>query len=94
MVRAYHLYMNGGMAGDLYNINGNAVLSMQEILEMLRTLTTIHFDVAVDQARFRPTDVQRLQPVCTPFKERFAWEPSTPYIQSLTDLLNYWRARV
>lgn len=94
MCHAYHRFMEQGTAGDLYNLNGDAMLSMQEILEMLRTLTEVNFTVEVDAHRMRPTDVQRLQPVCTPFKDRFGWKPTTPYLQSLTDLLNYWRARL
>lgn len=94
MVKAYHLFMNQGTSGDLYNICGNAVLKMSDVVELLRTLTDIKFEVVQDPARMRPTDVEFLKPVCDPFKQRFGWEPNKPYIESLRDLLNYWRHRI
>lgn len=94
MVKAYRTFMEQGTAGELFNINGDGLLSMQDILDHLKALTSIKFDVVVDPARIRPTDVMRLQPVCTPFKERFGWKPEVPYVQSLENLLNYWRQRL
>lgn len=94
MVKAYHTFMERGTPGELYNINGDGLLSMQNILDRLKSLSRVTFSVEQDPARIRPTDVKKLQPLCTPFRERFGWKPETPYIQSLENLLNYWRERL
>lgn len=94
MVEAYHLFMQRGDSGDIYNICGDAVLSMMEIVDLLRTMTPVKFTLQEKPERMRPTDVQCLKPSCQPFKDRFGWEPRTSYDQSLHDLLEYWRERV
>ena len=94
MVEAYHLYLNQGTSGDMYIICGNSVLRMDAVIEMLRGMTSVKFDVVQDPARMRPTDVMKLAPVCDPFKKRFGWEPKVSYETSLLNLLSYWRERL
>ena len=94
MVQAYWMFMDQGTPGELYNICGDEVLSMQKILDLLRSLTTVSFDVVEDPFLLRPTDVARLEPQSTSFRTRFAWQPKIPYRDSLTQLLEYWRARI
>jgi len=94
MVQAYLTYMAHGRAGDVYNICGNDVLSMSDILQQLQNMTSIKFALFKDPRLLRPTDVMMLRPSCEPFMQRFGWKPVTPYATSLKNLLNYWRSRL
>ena len=94
MAQAYLHYMQFGRAGDLYNICGEAVLSMQEILDKLQALTKVKFRVEQDPRLVRPTDVGALRPTCQRFRAAFNWKPTTSYDTSLKDLLHWWREQV
>ncbi|UCC39557.1 MAG: GDP-mannose 4,6-dehydratase [Candidatus Aminicenantes bacterium] len=93
-VRAYWLSLEKGEEGEVYNIGTGKPYSMQEVLDMLLSLSKVNVKVEVDKNRLRPSDVPILFPDCTKFKERTGWEPKIPFKKSLEDILNYWRERV
>ncbi|MDO8690147.1 MAG: GDP-mannose 4,6-dehydratase [Dehalococcoidia bacterium] len=94
MVRAYHLALEKGTPGEVYNIGTGECLTVQAMLDMLLSLTKVSITVEQDPARLRPSDVRLLQADCTKFKQETGWEPEIPFIQTLQDLLDYWRKRV
>ena len=94
MVKAYVMFMEDGQAGELYNICGDDVLKMEDIITFLRRLTQMQFQVREDPFLMRPTDVLALKPSSEKFRQRFGWQPETAYVASLERLLNYWRERV
>ncbi len=94
MVRAYHLVLEKGTPGEVYNIGTGKCLTVQVMLDMLLSLTEVTIKVEQDPARFRPSDVRLLQADSTKFKQETGWEPEIPFIQTLQDLLDFWRKRV
>ncbi len=92
--RAYWLSLEKGEEGEVYNIGTGRAYSMNEVLEILLSLSNVNVKVEVDKRRLRPSDVPILLPDCTKFREKTGWEPKIPFKQSLEDLLNYWRERV
>lgn len=91
--RAYWLSLEQGEEGEVYNIGTGRAYSMNEVLEILLSLSSVNVKVEVDKSRLRPSDVPILLPDCAKFKEKTGWEPKIPFKQSLEDLLNYWRER-
>ncbi len=67
---------------------------MNEVLDLLLSLSEVDVKIEVDPERLRPSDVPVLLSDCTKFKELTGWEPEIPLKQSLRDLLEYWRERV
>lgn len=94
MVRAYWLSLEKGQAGEVYNIGTGRAYSMQEVLDKLLSLSKVRVRVEVDPARLRPSDVPILLPDCSKFVSLTGWKPTIPFVQTLEDLLNYWRERV
>jgi GDP-4-dehydro-6-deoxy-D-mannose reductase len=94
VVRAYQLLMLKGAPGEVYNIGPGRPRAVRELLDTMLAAAHVPIEVAVDPARFRPSDV----PVsyCDPSALRVAtgWEPRIPFERSVRDVLEDWRGRV
>jgi GDP-4-dehydro-6-deoxy-D-mannose reductase len=93
-VRAYHISLEKGVPGEIYNICSGKAWSIQEMLDLLLSMSTIKVEVEQDPARMRPSDVELLLGDNTKLREATGWEPTIPFEQTMKDLLDYWRARV
>ncbi|HEY64069.1 MAG TPA: GDP-mannose 4,6-dehydratase [Caldilineae bacterium] len=94
VVRAYRLALTHGEPGQVYNIGSGRAYAVRELLEGLIALTGLDIEVRVDPDRVRPSEVPRLVADVSRFRQRTGWEPRIPLEQSLSDVLNEWRARV
>jgi GDP-4-dehydro-6-deoxy-D-mannose reductase len=93
-VRAYWLSLEKGEPGDVYNIGTGKAFTMQEVLDILLSMSELKVEVRVDKNRLRPSDVPLLLCDVSKFKSLTGWEPQIPFRQTLEDLLDYWRGRV
>ena len=93
-VRGYWLCLEKGKHGDVYNVGTGKPYSMQEILDLLLSMSKVKVKTKLDPARLRPSDVPVLYSDCTKLKELTGWEPKIPFKKSLEDLLEYWRERI
>lgn len=94
MVRGYWLMLEKGKPGEVYNIGSGNTRPMQEVLDLLLSMSKVKVEVRVDPARLRPSDVMILWADATKFMDATGWKPTIPYEQTLSDLLDYWRERV
>jgi len=94
IVRAYWLSLEKGVEGDVYNIGSGQAYSMQELLDLLMSLSRAKMEVKVDPARLRPSDVPVLLADASKFRDLTGWKPRIPFKQTILDLLNYWREKV
>ncbi len=94
VVRAYWLALEKGQPGETYNIASGKCYTIQEMLDLLLSFSTIEIEVKEDPARLRPSDVEILLGDYTLFHQTTGWKPEIPFEQTMEDLLNYWRERV
>jgi GDP-4-dehydro-6-deoxy-D-mannose reductase len=94
MVRAYWLAALKGKPGEVYNVATGSGITIQELLDRLRALSTAKVRVEQDPERMRPSDVVRLIGDSTKFRADTGWQPEIPFEQTLADLLEYWRQRL
>jgi GDP-4-dehydro-6-deoxy-D-mannose reductase len=102
VVRAYWLAAMKGEPGEVYNICSGNHIRISDMLDMLlrlaKPLQRLAFWTPVrvepDPARMRPSDVPLLYGDHSKFTARTGWEPSILFEQTMSDLLDYWRARV
>jgi len=92
-VRAYQALAESGVPLKPYNVCSGRAYSMREILDILLSLARVRVRVEIDPARLRPSD----NPVILGSHARLTadtgWRPEIPIEQTLSDLLDYWRAR-
>jgi GDP-4-dehydro-6-deoxy-D-mannose reductase len=91
---AYWLSLEKGKSGEVYNIGTGKTYTMEEVLDILLSMTEVQVTVQVDPERLRPSDVPVLLSDSSKFRKVTGWEPKIPFRQSLQDLLDYWRERV
>ncbi len=94
IVRAYWLALQKCDFGEVYNICSERARIVQEVLNLLLSMTDRNIEIRQDPSRMRPSDVEVLQGDCSKFKQQTGWEPRIPFEKTMGDLLNYWRERV
>jgi len=86
VVRAYRLLIEGGQAGQAYNVAPSERVSIQWVLDQLCGAAGIAPAIEVDEALYRPTD---RTPLLSSSRIRAAtgWRPEIPFAQTLRDIL-------
>jgi GDP-mannose 4,6-dehydratase len=94
--RAYHMALTVNPTVGVYNIGGERVAAVSEVLHTLFSMAPepSQWSYQVDQARLRPIDADNQYPDCSKFKTLTGWKPEIPFEQTMKDLLDYWRDRV
>jgi len=94
VVRAYHLLITQGKAGEVYNIGSGQAHSIQELLDTLVSMSRVPITVEVDPERLRPADVPLIVCDSTRLRQCTGWQPIISFEQSLRDVLYYWRMQI
>jgi len=94
IVRAYHLAVEQGEPGDVYNLASGQPQSVRGLLEMLLSYSQVDIRVERDPDRYRPVDVPVVYGSAEKFHRRTGWEPQIPFEQTLRDVLAYWREQI
>ncbi len=96
MARAYWLAMEKGIPGETYLIPGEEIWTVREVLTILLRLAGLEGKVKfkADPALLRPADVTEQRADGSKFRNLTNWMPEIPFIQTLSDMLNFWRERV
>jgi len=93
IVRAYRLLLKDGESGNVYNICSGSPVSIQAILDYyLRVSSCKDIHVIPDENKMRPSDIPLYYGDSGRIVEATQWGRTINLEQSLTDILNYWRA--
>ena len=94
-VRAYYMLVTvKPISGEYYNIGGTFSCSVSDMLDTLIDLSGLDVNIETDPSRIRPIDADLQVPNTEKFYSHTGWEPKILYEETMSDLLNYWRARV
>ncbi len=91
VVRAYGLLIQHGKGGETYNIGSGHAISIQELLNIILSLSTAKILVSTDPARLRPSDIPVIEADITKLQDSINWHPEISLKQTLLETLNYWR---
>lgn len=81
-------------AGEVYNIGGEQIYSVQEIVDTLRQLVTITFAVEQVPELMRPADEPIIAGDISKFRQCSGWVPRVDLKKTLEDMLDWWRVRL
>jgi len=93
MVRAYWLAVTKATPGEVYNIASGEGITIRAMLQKLVDRARVEVQIETDPARLRPSDVEVLIGDSSKFRAETGWAPRLTLEQTLTDTLDYWRAR-
>jgi nucleoside-diphosphate-sugar epimerase len=91
-VRAFQLALDKATIGQTYNLSGEKVYEIEEVIDILRKLVSFNFEVEVDPKLLRPTDEPIIYGNSEKFKKVTGWKQEIPLDQTLRDMLDYWRS--
>jgi len=93
-VRAYHALIERGAVRRPYNVCSGKTYSMRALLDVLLSLARVRVRLETDPARLRPSDTPVVHGSHARLTADTGWRPQIPIDQTLSDLLDHWRARV
>jgi GDP-4-dehydro-6-deoxy-D-mannose reductase len=91
LINAMFLLSQKGKAGEVYNISGNKVYKISELVEKIEAMIGFKLNVEVDPALLRPTDEPIIYGDSSRLKEHTGWEQQYGIDRTLGDMLEYWR---
>jgi GDP-4-dehydro-6-deoxy-D-mannose reductase len=94
MMRAYHLAIERGVPGEVYNIGSERAVSIQYIVDVLISFSRVAIRIEHDPARMRPSDTPVMICDASKFRAQTGWHATISLESSLRDILDYWRLRV
>jgi GDP-4-dehydro-6-deoxy-D-mannose reductase len=94
VVRAYESILIKGIPGEPYNVCSGKAVSIEEILNILLSYSTVKIQIEVDPEKFRPVDMPLLLGSSEKLMVDTGWRPQYELHQTLSDLLNYWRYKL
>lgn len=94
VVRAYCVVVDDGEPGEPYNICRSEAYSIRQILDAFLEITSVRIQIEVDQSLFHSLDASLVLGDNSKARYELGWEPRFNLRQTLSDLLDYWRARV
>lgn len=91
MCAAYWDLMDKGEAGEVYNLGGGIIKSVEEFLDVLKSFAKIPIISELDPALLRPVDVTKQIPDITKFNKATNFKPRYSFDESIQFLLDYCR---
>lgn len=91
IVHGYVMLMESGKIGEVYNIGAGNAYRVQEILDILLSLSNTKIKVEIDPEKLRPSDVPIIQCDNSKIKAHVNWVPQYDIKNTLKDTLDYWR---
>lgn len=94
MAYALRLLAEKGRPGEAYNICGEKAYPMSAIIDIIQKEVKVPFEIWQDPALMRPTDEAIIWGDNSKLKADTGWEQTVSLDQTITDMLNYWRANL
>jgi GDP-4-dehydro-6-deoxy-D-mannose reductase len=92
MVRAYERAIE--LPPAVYNLCSDQNVTMQHVMDLLVKNALKTVKTVCNDALYRPSTLDYVNPSCEKFKKLTGWEPEIPLEQTLNDLLDYWRSKL
>jgi GDP-4-dehydro-6-deoxy-D-mannose reductase len=94
VVRAYRLLVEGGAAGEVYNVCSGQAVAVEDVARRLLGLAGTDLVLETDPELVRPVDVPLLVGDPTRIRAAVGWEPRIALDDTLTEVLAEWRQHV
>ncbi|MDO5558765.1 MAG: GDP-mannose 4,6-dehydratase [Oscillospiraceae bacterium] len=93
VVRAYVLLMESGVSGEVYNVGSGHARSIESMLCMILSQSSVDIKVQVDKSKMRPSDIPVIEADISKIYAHTSWRPQIDIEQTIKDTLCYWRSK-
>jgi GDP-4-dehydro-6-deoxy-D-mannose reductase len=93
LVSALMLLSDKGNWGDVYNISGNKVYEINEIVPIIESYMGIKLPTEVDPKLLRPTDEPIIYGDSSKLKRDTGWEQKYTLAETIKDMIDYIRSK-
>lgn len=90
VVRAYHLLLNRGRRGEVYNVCSGKGVPLKELIDIMAGQLQIAVEITVDERLIRPADNRIIIGSNEKIRGELGWEITIPLSQSLKEMIQYW----
>jgi GDP-4-dehydro-6-deoxy-D-mannose reductase len=94
MARALWLAAERCEPGEVYNVGATSIFSVQELIDTIRSLAKVPFDVVQDPVLVRRCDEPVIAGDTTKFRTRTGWAPEVDLAGTVREMLEWWRRRL
>ncbi len=94
MINGFWLAVHKCEFGERYNISGEKLYLIKDIIDILREFTNVKFELYEDPNLMRPTDEKVIYGDSARFKEKTNWSQQFDIRTTLKDMLDYWRKKL
>jgi nucleoside-diphosphate-sugar epimerase len=94
LVRGLRLAAEHGACGEVYNMGGDRIYSVAEIIDVIRRQVSTAFTIAQDPALLRTCDEPVIAGDITRFRRCSGWKPEIDLRQTLADMIAWWRSQL
>jgi GDP-4-dehydro-6-deoxy-D-mannose reductase len=94
LVRGLCLAAERAEPGEVYNVGGSDIYSAEEVIEMIRGLVAVPFQIEQDPELMRPCDERVIAGDVSKFHARTGWKAEIKLQQTLHDMVDWWRNRL
>ncbi|VVB83104.1 GDP-mannose 4,6-dehydratase [uncultured archaeon] len=91
IINAFDIALDKATIGEVYNLSGDQVYRIGDIIELLKGMVDFDFGIKIDSKLIRPTDEPIIYGDSSKFKKETGWSQKIPLETTLKDMLNYWR---
>lgn len=93
LVSALVLLAEKGKPGEVYNVSGEKVYQVKEIIPLIEKATGVKLNVEVDPALLRPTDEPIIYGDSSRLKNDTGWKQQYSLEETITDMLRYLKEK-
>lgn len=94
MVRALWLSAEYCMPGDVYNVGGSKVFSVQEVVDIVRDHVKTSFSIEQAAALVRTCDEPVIAGDISKFRQCSGWSAEIELVRTVEEMLAWWRSRL
>lgn len=94
VVSAYTMLLDKGKAGQAYNICSGRGYAISELVTMLSDRLNIAVQITQNPTNMRPQDNPAIFGSPEKIRSRFGWMPCHPLVDSLQEMVGYWKDRM
>ncbi len=94
IARAYHILLEEGKPGSLYNVCSSRPHRLRDLVDKLISMSEVQMRIEVERERWRAAEIPAIVGDNARMARDTGWRAEIPIETTLNDLLDYWRKKV